>query len=335
MSTSIGPEAGSGDLGDVVTAEDPEAVVGPGILGRAAVTGPPASAQGSGPSGVPVPPVVPTARVAGGGRGGGRRPGPARTPSLRVERTLAREGHVLVAGMDEVGRGALAGPVSVGVVVVTATTRSAPSGVRDSKLLTPSIRERLAPRVRRWAHGHGVGHASPEEIDTFGILAALRLAGLRALGACGLVPDVVILDGKHDWLTGRAAEEALFDLGPPPPWPDVPVPPVRTRIKADMACSSVAAASILAKVERDARMVELAGVHPHYGWAVNKGYAAPEHRAALLEHGPCELHRRSWRLMGEAPVAPRDPGRSEEADGAEFEVRADVGDDGPVKGKVS
>lgn len=280
-------------------------------------------------------------RASGTARQPGRRSPGSTTPTLRVERGLTREGHTLVAGMDEVGRGALAGPVSVGVVVVTATTPSAPSGVKDSKLVAPPARETLAPRVRRWAHAHGVGHAGPDEIDAYGILAALRLAGMRALVQCGVVPDVIILDGKHDWLTGRPAEEALFEMGPVPPWPDVPVPHVRTRIKADTACSSVAAASILAKVERDARMVELADAHPHYGWAVNKGYAAPEHRAALLEHGPCDLHRRSWRLLGEEPVAPREVGSVDGAGDAAGEsslprmgaVRMD--DDGPVKGKVT
>ena len=260
------------------------------------------------------------------------------TPTLRVERSLAREGHLLVAGMDEVGRGALAGPVSVGVVVVTATTPSAPTGVRDSKLLAPPVRERLAPRVRRWAHAHGVGHAGPEEIDAYGILSALRLAALRALDRCGLTPDVVILDGKHDWLTGVTTPAALFEMQPEPVWPDVVVPPVRTRVKADMTCSSVAAASILAKVERDARMVELDADHPHYGWAVNKGYAAPEHRAALLRHGPCGWHRRSWRLLGEEPLTPRRPvparvgGEGEQVGECSLPR---MGDDGPVKGKVS
>nr|WP_040158893.1 ribonuclease HII [Mobilicoccus massiliensis] len=235
---------------------------------------------------------------------------------MRAERELSREGFALVAGMDEVGRGALAGPVSVGVVVVTAETRSAPAGVKDSKLVAPPLRETLAPRVRRWAHAHGVGHAGPDEIDTYGILAALRLAGMRALAACGVVPDIVLLDGKHDWLSLRARsqespQEALFevDVRPTPTWPDVVVPRVRTRIKADMTCSSVASASIIAKVERDAHMVTLSDSHPHYGWAINKGYAAPEHRAALLEHGPCDQHRRSWRLLGEEPSMPAGTGR--------------------------
>ena len=215
-------------------------------------------------------------------------------PSLRVERTLQREGYRVLAGMDEVGRGAIAGPVSVGVVLIDETCRSAPTGVRDSKLLTPARREALVRPVRRWALACGVGHASPAEIDDIGIMRALRLAGRRALAAAGIVPDLVILDGNHDWLTDPAEVGLLGLVGG-----GAPAPPVRTKIKADMSCSSVAAASVLAKVERDALMVGHAVDHPAYQWEINKGYAAPGHRAALLDHGPCELHRRSWNILGE------------------------------------
>ena len=196
--------------------------------------------------------------------------------------------------MDEVGRGALAGPVSVGVVVIDETVRSAPIGVKDSKLLTERARTVLVPRIERWAVAHAVGHASADEIDEIGIMAALRLAGLRALGALGVVPDLVILDGNHDWLTAPT-EMGLFafahESGPT-------TPPVTTMIKADLKCSSVAAASVLAKVERDQMMVALSSDHPAYGWGLNKGYSAPEHMDALARLGPCELHRRSWRLPG-------------------------------------
>lgn len=221
-------------------------------------------------------------------------------PSLRVERSLQRDGHRVLAGMDEVGRGALAGPVSVGVVVIDEACRSAPQGVKDSKLLTPARRERMVRPIRRWARAYAVGHASPAEIDSIGIMGGLRLAGMRALNAiagAGVTPDLVILDGNHDWLTPpdllgllAFADDALAS-GPT-------VPLVTTMIKADLKCSSVAAASVLAKVERDAMMVGLGGEHPVYGWAVNKGYAAPEHMLALETHGPCVQHRRSWRLPG-------------------------------------
>lgn len=217
----------------------------------------------------------------------------SRKPTLRVERALQRDGYRLLAGMDEVGRGALAGPVSVGVVVIDETCRSAPQGVRDSKLLQPHARESMVPRIRRWAHAHAVGHASPVEIDEIGIIAALRLAGRRALAALDVVPDLVILDGNHDWLTSPDAVGLLAFTGG-----EVQTPPVTTMIKADLRCSSVAAASVLAKVERDRIMVGLAAHHTAYAWNLNKGYAAPEHLDALREHGPCELHRRSWRLPG-------------------------------------
>ncbi|MFQ6170252.1 ribonuclease HII [Oryzobacter sp. R7] len=218
----------------------------------------------------------------------------SKAPSLRVERALQRDGHRVLAGMDEVGRGALAGPVTVGVVLIDESCRTAPQGVRDSKLLVPQARERMVPRIERWALAHAVGHASADEIDEVGIIAALRLAGTRALVACGVVPDLVILDGNHDWLTAPedvgllafAHESAVV------------TPPVTTMVKADLRCSSVAAASVLAKVTRDRIMVGLGEAQPEYGWVENKGYAAPEHMDALRRLGPSEWHRRSWRLPG-------------------------------------
>src|SRR5690606_2964055 len=151
------------------------------------------------------------------------------------------------------GRGALAGPVTVGVCAIDATCRSAPQGVRDSKLLAQTARERLVPRIRRWSLAHAVGHASPEEIDAFGIMAALRLAGERALAQLDVTPDLVLLDGNHDWLTDPQREGLLGLVAEGPA-----CPPVRTMIKADLRCSSVAAASVLAKVTRDALLVQMA-----------------------------------------------------------------------------
>jgi ribonuclease HII len=230
-------------------------------------------------------------------------------PTLRFERTLLRGGVRHLAACDEVGRGALCGPVTIGVVVVSETTRTAPQGVRDSKLLTPEARQRLVPRIQRWAACWAVGHATPAEIDDLGIIAALRLAGHRALGQLSVVPDQVLLDGNHDYLTPPPppapdpAETPLFELdevlaGPVAPGPLVAVPPVVTRIKADLTCAAVAAASILAKTARDALMVELDGQHPEYGWLENKGYSAPAHIDALARFGPTVHHRRSWSLPG-------------------------------------
>jgi ribonuclease HII len=206
---------------------------------------------------------------------------------------MLRAGLATLAGSDEVGRGALCGPVTVGMVLVTEATKTAPQGVRDSKLLTPEARRRLVPRIQRWATSYAVGHASPTEIDEFGIIAALRLAGHRALAQLSVLPDTVLLDGNHDYLT--TPEQATL-FGPRPVIEAVP--PVVTMIKADLRCAAVAAASILAKTARDDMMVGLAEEHPEYGWAENKGYSAPEHVAALAELGPTPHHRMSWRLPG-------------------------------------
>ena len=253
----------------------------------------------------------------------------SRKPSLRVERRLQRSGHRLIAGMDEVGRGALAGPVSVGVVVVDEVCRSVPVGVKDSKLLSHQMRQRLVPRIQAWATAYAVGHASPAEIDKYGIMVALRFAGSRALAALSrfsVRPDLVLLDGNHDWLTDprQVGLLGLLESGVAQPH----CVPVRTMVKADVFCSSVAAASVLAKVERDAMMVALAAQVPEYAWELNKGYSAPEHFAALQCHGPSVHHRRSWRLPGVNSVAG--------ADCAEVTVAAGVGgalvdDDGGVR----
>jgi ribonuclease HII len=173
--------------------------------------------------------------------------------------------------------------------------------VRDSKLLSPEARERLVPRIRRWAGAWAVGHASPAEIDEYGIVPALRLAGHRALAqlaAQGAVPGMVLLDGNHDYLTSPE-QDVLFGA---PTLLDA-IPPVVTRIKADLTCAAVAAASILAKTARDALMLELDVEHPDYRWRENKGYAAPAHIDALGRLGPTSHHRRSWSLPG-ARVSP-------------------------------
>lgn len=221
-------------------------------------------------------------------------------PDLRAERALLRTGARVVVGMDEVGRGALAGPVTVGAVAVDLATRTCPQGVADSKLLSPAARERLLPALGRWGLARGVGHAAPEEIDRLGIVAALRLAGRRAVAALGVEVDLVLLDGSHDWLTAPAELDLDALEGDPAGagggeemWSRIAV---RTRVKADQRCASVAAASILAKCSRDAVMVDLAREHAAYGWHENKGYGSPDHVEALRRLGPTVLHRRSWRL---------------------------------------
>jgi len=208
-------------------------------------------------------------------------------PDLRLEKKLLRSGYLRCAGVDEVGRGCLGGPVTVGVVMVDRTVRRVPKGLRDSKLLTHDAREALVPRIARWAPIHAVGHASAAEIDGVGILGALCLAGWRAVAGLAVQPDVLVLDGNYDWLSGR------------PPAPGAV--PVLTRVKADMSCASVAAASVLAKTERDRLMEELALQYPGYGWEANRGYSTPGHRRALSVLGPCSQHRRSWRPFLVAP----------------------------------
>ncbi|MCZ3385458.1 MAG: ribonuclease HII, partial [Actinomycetia bacterium] len=238
-------------------------------------------------------------------------------PSLRREKAILRDDVHYLAGCDEVGRGALAGPVSVGVVVIDATVGRVPKGRAGSKVLTATRREALVPAITRWVCASAVGHASPGEIDQWGLTRALRLAGMRALQGLGTTPDALLLDGSFDWLTPPHAtsvdEPGLWELddGPSagktlsePAWPDLTVPPVVTQVKADLSCASVAAASVLAKTTRDAMMVELAATHPNFGWEENKGYASEHHRDQLRVHGPCEHHRRSWRLGVAGPKAP-------------------------------
>lgn len=222
-------------------------------------------------------------------------------PTSDTEHRLLADGAVRVAGMDEVGRGALAGPVTVGVAVMDADVGLAPSRLRDSKLLRPAVRTELVPELREWAVSLTTGSATPQEIDALGIIGALRLAGCRALAAIApeAWPDVVLLDGVHDWLTtpdtdllsGLPGDTALT-AGAAPVWDG----PIRTIVKGDLTCASIAAASVVAKVERDDVMAQLAAKHPAYGWERNKGYGSAQHRDALVRLGASEQHRRSWNL---------------------------------------
>lgn len=224
----------------------------------------------------------------------------ALVPDLSVERALLSglPRGALLACVDEVGRGALAGPVTVGVVVLDAARIEGPGidGVRDSKLMTPAQRERCAPRVREWVSAWAVGDASPREIDSVGIMTALRRAAERALSNLPAT-HVVLLDGSHNWLTRRTATAPLEDPHPDHDDTHDAAPTVHTRVKADLQCMGVAAASVLAKVHRDALMLQAHHEHPEYGWAENKGYAAPAHREALTRLGVTPWHRRSWRLL--------------------------------------
>lgn len=193
-------------------------------------------------------------------------------PTLELEFELLRE-HGSIIAIDEVGRGALAGPVAVGAFHFSAAQSEIPEGLKDSKLVPEAKRPELASRVTQWGSS-AVGMAAAEEIESLGITQALALAAKRA--AAALPPAaIILLDGSHNWLGGQ--------LGP-----------VLVRTKADRDCASVAAASVVAKVERDQLMIELANEIAHYGFERNKGYSSPTHIAALREHGPSREHRTSW-----------------------------------------
>lgn len=205
---------------------------------------------------------------------------PYQPPTHSVERSLrATTGAKIVAGVDEVGRGAWAGPVTVCAAVTG--LRRPPEGLTDSKLLTLKRRTALAETLETWVTAYALGHSSPQEIDELGMTAALRLAATRALEALPVRPDAVILDGKHDYLGD--------------PWK------VRTVIKGDQSCVAVAAASVIAKVRRDTMMAELGASHTDFGFCDNAGYPSPVHRAALEELGPTPHHRLSWSYLDALP----------------------------------
>lgn len=198
-------------------------------------------------------------------------------PTLRLERRCWNTGDRVVCGIDEVGRGAWAGPVTVAAVVPPPDHLP---GVRDSKQLARPEREHAAGKVRSWAVAIGIGHASYEECDELGMTAALRVAGRRALtelAVQGSEPDRIVLDGKFDYL-GLGAR-------------------VTTVVKGDATVLSVAAASCVAKVTRDALMHAEAEHYPPYDFESNVGYPAPVHQAALRGYGPSAIHRRSWIFM--------------------------------------
>lgn len=204
-------------------------------------------------------------------------------PTLEVERELHQGGARLIIGCDEVGRGAIAGPVAVGLSVIDASVGPIPLGLRDSKLLSEKRREALEPLAREWTLRSAVGMATAHEVDEIGIMASLALAAARAFDELRSHSDsfddaIVLLDGSHDWLSARV----------------VGLPRVITRVKADRDCASVAAASVVAKVERDRLMIAADERHPGYGWPGNKGYASAGHYAAIDELGATEMHRHTW-----------------------------------------
>ena len=217
-------------------------------------------------------------------------------PTLDFENNLFSRGAKLIAGMDEVGRGCLAGPVSVGVAVISIENINPPENLADSKLLTHEQREKLLPLVKTWVKDFAVGHASNDEIDEIGLTRALRRAGRRALVQLVTKPDHLILDGKHNWLMPEKETQNMFEQEFDDGSLSVDLK-IITQIKADLTCASVAAASIVAKTTRDQMMAELSKEFPNYFWAENKGYAAPEHLEAIKSFGATKYHRVSWKTF--------------------------------------
>jgi ribonuclease HII len=204
--------------------------------------------------------------------------------------------------MDEVGRGAIAGPVAVGVALLDSQDSKVetawPSNLKDSKLLSEKARNEILNPVQDWVSGFAVGMATANEIDTKGIVQALALSAGRALDSLlqdaslrqAIAQDgaVIILDGSHNWLGAKAAGI-----------------PVIVRTKADRDCVSVAAASVISKVQRDNLMIELATSFGEYGFEGHKGYASEAHILAIKTVGPSSEHRHTWltKILGDGQLS--------------------------------
>ncbi len=194
-----------------------------------------------------------------------------------------------MAGLDEVGRGAWAGPLTVGVAVVRprVTRRSMPTWLRDSKMLSEARREEIFEAVGAWCQAWAVGHASPSECDEWGMTEALRVAARRALGGLGQEPEALLVDGPIDLL--RHPDDPFAGT-------------VRPIVDGDAKCASVAAASVLAKVVRDRLMRQEADHFPAYAFERNKGYPSPLHQTALRGYGPVRHPPAQLGLRARPPV---------------------------------
>ncbi len=203
---------------------------------------------------------------------------PANGPTWEAVLSYVEAGQVL-AGVDEVGRGAWAGPVVAAAVVLP--DHHSIEGLNDSKQLSPAARRRLDRQIRREAVGVGIGWVAAAEVDTNGLSWAVRHSGLRALAALDQWFDMVILDGKHNYLAGDHTSVAF--------------------VKGDALITPVAAASVVAKVARDRYLERLAVVHPGYGLEQHKGYGTAAHRRALDQLGATPAHRRTWGPFRDTP----------------------------------
>ncbi len=197
-------------------------------------------------------------------------------PDLAFEHKIWQSGLTYITGMDEAGRGALAGPVAVGAVILANSPRLSAilNGVRDSKQMSPLARQHFVPRIQESALTWSVGFASSEEIDSFGIVSATRLAALRALESLSVFPDFLLTDFRLEL-------------------PEMDIPQT-SLVKGDVKCLSIAAASVLAKTTRDSLMCELDSQYPGYGLGKHKGYGTPFHRHALKRLGYSAIHRKTF-----------------------------------------
>lgn len=189
----------------------------------------------------------------------------------QIEDTLYAQGYQMICGIDEAGRGPLAGPVCAAAVILPPHVQI--SGLDDSKKLSDKKRRELFPIIQEKAVAYGIAFASEGEIDEINILQATFLAMRRAVEEMALKPDYALIDGNQETEVGV---------------------PVKTIVHGDGLSASIAAASILAKVTRDDYMVEMAEKYPQYGFEIHKGYGTKAHRQAILQNGPCEIHRRSF-----------------------------------------
>lgn len=211
-----------------------------------------------------------------------------RVPTFKEERLLVKRGFRFIAGVDEVGRGCLAGPVAAAAVILpTGLDADWVSEVRDSKMLRPQVRLRLSKNIQRSAIAFGIGMASSEVIDTFGIVSATRQAMQQALRSLSRAPQYLLIDAVI--------------------LPSVKLPQ-KAIIRGDSTCLSIACASIVAKVARDKLMTGLDQTYPGYGFARNKGYGTQFHLRSLEKLGPCPIHRRSFAPVRDCKATFSGPG---------------------------
>jgi ribonuclease HII len=199
-------------------------------------------------------------------------------PTLQHEKSLWDSGIRYIAGIDEVGKGAWAGPLTIVAAIIPRERRV--YKIRDSKLLKEVEREELFDRISDWCETWSAGHASSGECDELGMSEAQKLATRRAIEGLSVQPEHVLIDGNWDFVGQLIGPERVTKI-----------------VKGDLKCLSIASASILAKVTRDRMMREFDTTFPQYMFGDNKGYPSPRHIAALESRGPCSIHRQSWAFM--------------------------------------